>query len=286
MCTPCGGILSELTVTRLADERFYLCSAASAEWHDEQWLRAHLPADGAIRLRNITPRYGTLVLAGPRSREALGQVTEADLSNEAFPWLAARWIEIGFARVLALRINYVGELGWELHVPLECQLPVYQALMAAGAGFGIRDFGMYATDSLRLEKCYRAWKIDLSHEFTPLEASLDRFVALDKPDFVGREALLRQREAGVTQRLVPLLVDTDDADAPFCASVFRGGERVGLVGSAGYGYTLQKSIALAYVTSELTTPGTALEVEIFGARHPAVVATEPLYDQDNRRLRS
>jgi dimethylglycine dehydrogenase len=286
MCTPSGGILSELTITRLADDRFYLCSAAAAEWHDEQWLRRHLPADGTIQLHNVTPCYGTLVLAGPRSREGLGKVTDADLSNGAFPWLAARWIEIGFAKMLALRINYVGELGWELHLPLECQLPVYQAVMAAGAEFGIRDFGLYATDSLRLEKCYRAWKVDLTHEFTPLEASLDRFVALDKPDFVGRDALLRRREAGVAQRLVPLLVDANDADAPFCASVFAGRERVGLVGSAGYGHTLQKSIALAYVNSELAIPGTALEVEIFGARHPAVVATEPLYDPDNRRLRS
>ena len=286
MCTPKGGLLSELTITRLEEDRFYLCSAASAEWHDEQWLRAHLPGDGAVQLRNITPRYGTLVLAGPRSREVLRKVTEADLSNGAFPWLAARRIEIGFARVLALRINYVGELGWELHLPLECQLPVYQAVLAAGAEFGIRDFGMYATDSLRLEKCYRAWKVDLSHEFTPLEASLDRFVALAKAHFIGRDALLRQRDAGVAQRLVPLLVAADDADAPFCASVFAGRERVGLVGSAGYGHALQKSIALAYVTSELSAPGTALEVEIFGGRRPAVVATEPLYDPDNRRLRS
>jgi dimethylglycine dehydrogenase len=286
MCTPGGGILSELTITSLADDRFYLCSAASAEWHDEHWLRRSLPPDGTIQLRNVTPRYGTLVLAGPRSREVLGKVTDADLSNGTFPWLAARWIEIGFARVLALRINYVGELGWELHLPLECQLPVYQAVMAAGAEFGIRDFGLYATDSLRLEKCYRAWKVDLTQELTPLEASLDRFVALDKPDFVGRDALLRQREAGVAQRLVPLLVDASDADAPFCASVFAGRERVGLVGSAGYGHQLQRSIALAYITSELAIPGTALEVEIFGARRPAVVATEPLYDPENRRLRS
>ena len=285
MCTPQGGILSELTITRLAEERFYLCSAASAEWHDEQWLRAHLPADRSVGLGNLTARYGTLVLAGPRAREVLSQITEADLSNAAFPWLAARSIEIGFAKVLALRINYVGELGWELHLPLECQLPVYEGLMAAGAGSGICDFGMYATDSLRLEKGYRAWKIDLSHEFTPLEASLDRFVTLDKPEFVGRDALLRQRDAGIARRLVPLVVETE-VEAPFCASVFAGGERVGLVGSAGYGHTLQRSIALAYVTSELATPGTALEIEIFGARRPAVVATEPLYDPDNLRLRA
>jgi dimethylglycine dehydrogenase len=285
MCAPRGGILSEFTITRLAEERFYLCSAATAERHDEQWLRAHLPAEAAIRLRNVTEQYGTLVLAGSRSREVLGEITAADLSNDAFPWLAARRIEVGFAQALALRINYVGELGWELHLPFPWQLPVYEALMAAGAEFAIRDFGMYATDSLRLEKCYRAWKVDLTQEFTPLEAALDRFVALDKPEFVGRDALLRQRDAGVAQRLVPLLVDTD-VEAPFCASVFAGSERVGLVGSAGYGHALQRSIALAYVASGLAVPGTTLEVEIFGDRRPAVVATEPLYDPDNGRPRS
>jgi dimethylglycine dehydrogenase len=284
MCAPGGGVLSELTITRLDENSFYLCGAAAAEWHDEQWLRRHLP-DGGVDLRNVTARYGTLVLAGPRSREVLGRITDADLSNPTFPWLAARWIEIGFARVLALRVNYVGELGWELHVPVEHLSPVYQALLAAGAELGIRDFGMYATDSLRLEKCYRAWKVDLTHEFTPLEASLDRFVALDKPGFIGRDALLRQRDAGVPQCLVPLVVDTE-VDAPFCASVLADGERVGLVGSAGYGHTLQQSIALAYVKSELATPGTALEVEIFGVPRSATVGAEPLYDPDNRRLRS
>jgi len=285
MCTPKGGVLSELTVTRLAEERFYLVSAASAEWHDEQWLRTHLPADGSVALRNLTARYGTLVLAGPRSREVLGEIAAADLSSAAFPWLGARWIEIGFARLLALQISYVGELGWELHLPIEHLLAVYQALIPAGARLGIRDFGMYAMDSLRLEKGHPAWKLDLTHEVSPLEASLERFVALAKPDFIGRAALLRQRDAGVPQRLVPLVVETD-VEAPFCASVFAGRERIGLVGSAGYGHTLKQSIALACVRSELAAPGTKLEVEIFGDRRPAVVATAPLYDPGNERLRS
>jgi dimethylglycine dehydrogenase len=284
MCTPRGGLLSEFTITRLAEDRFYLLSAATAEWHDQQWLLRHRQPNESVRVRNVTARYGTLVLAGPRSREVLGQITETDLSNEAFPWLSARWIEIGFARLLALRINYVGELGWELHVPVEYQLPVYQAVMAAGAEFGIRDFGMYAMDSLRLEKCYRSWKVDLTHEFTPLEAALDRFVALDKPDFIGRDALLRQKDEGLRQRLVPLIVESD-VDAPFCSSVFLGEERVGLVGSAGYGYALQQSIALAYLRADLAVADTALEVGILGERRPATVATEPLYDPQNQRLR-
>jgi dimethylglycine dehydrogenase len=286
MCSPKGGLVCELTITRLAEDRFYLLSAATAEWHDHQWLLRHRQPSESVIIENVTPRYGTLVLAGPRAREVLGQVTDADLSNAAFPWLAARRLEIGFAQVLALRINYVGELGFELHVPLEHELAVYRALVGAGAAQGMRDFGTYAMDSLRLEKGYPAWKVDLTTEFTPFEASLERFVDLRKPEFVGRGALLRQREQGVRQRLVPLIVDSEEVDAPFCASVHHGGERVGLVGSAGYGHALQQSIALAYVRADLALPGTALEVGLFGERRAAIVGRAPLYDPENARLRA
>ena len=147
-----------------------------------------------MRIENVTARYGSLILAGPRAREALARVTEADLSNAAFPWLSAREIEIGYARMLALRVNYVGELGWELHAPIEHMAATYDALWRAGEEFGIRDFGMYAMDSLRLEKGYRGWKSDLTHEYTPLMAGLDRLIAFDKPDFIGKAALLAERE--------------------------------------------------------------------------------------------
>jgi dimethylglycine dehydrogenase len=286
MLTPKGGILCETTITRLEDDRFFLCSAGAAEWHDYQWMRQHLPDDGGVGLANVTARFGTLILAGPKARDVLGRVTPADLSSDAFPWLAAQPIEIGFSSMLALRINYVGELGWELHVPVENLVPVYEALIEAGAESGIADFGMYAMESLRLEKCYRAWKVDLTQEYTPFEASLDRFVRLNKTGFIGREALLAQQQEGLTQRLVPLIVDAGDADAPACAGVFLDGERVGLVTSGGYGHALDQSIALAYVRPDLCQPGTALEVEILGRRRPAVVAVEPLYDPDNARLKA
>jgi dimethylglycine dehydrogenase len=285
MCQPDGGLLSELTIARLAADRFYLCSAATAEWHDRHWLLTQRRAEEDVAVHDLSARYGTLVLAGPEARTVLGGVTDADLSNAAFPWLAAQPIEIGCARLLALRINYVGELGWELHVPFEAALPVYHALMEAGSGLGIRDFGMYAMDSLRLEKGYPAWRVDLSHEYTPLDAALERFVDFGKDDFVGRDALLRQRVAGATQRLVPLLVETE-VEAPFCASVFDGEERVGIVGSAGYGHTLQHSIALAYVLADRALPGRALEVGIYGERRKAAVGRAPLYDPENLRLRA
>jgi len=282
-----GGILSEFTITRVAPTRFLLISAAAAEWHDIDGLEKHLPPDGSVRIENVTTRFGSLILAGPRARDVLARIAEADLSNPAFPWLSAREIEIGFARMLALRVNYVGELGWELHARTEDMAATYAAIWRAGEEYGIRDFGMYAMDSLRLEKGYRGWKGDLTHEYTPLMAGLDRFVAFDKGDFIGREALLAERAAGPRERLVSLVMDEAGvADAPYCSPVTSGGEMVGLTVSSGYGHAIGKAIALAYVRADLSTPGSALEVEILGRRAGATVGVEPLYDVNNQRLRA
>ena len=282
-----GGILSEFTITRLAPQRFLLISAAAAEWHDLDGLETHLPADGSVRLENVTTRYGSLILAGPKARNVLSKVTEADLSNAAFPWLSAREIEIGYAKMLALRVNYVGELGWELHAPTEHMAATYSALWRAGEDYGIRDFGMYAMDSLRLEKGYRGWKGDLTHEYTPLMAGLDRLVAFDKPDFIGKAALLKERETGPKERLVSLVLDeAGEVDAPYCSPVLAKGEIVGLTVSSGYGHAIEKAIALAYVRSDLAKPGTALDVEILGRRAGARVEADALYDPTNARLRA
>ena len=281
-----GGIVSEFTITRLADDRFYLASAGAAEWHDLDLLNRYLPTDGSVRITNVTGRYGTLILSGPKARAVLSQVTESDLSNAVFPWLSAREIEIGFARMLALRVSYVGELGWELHAPVEALRAVYDALWAAGQAHGIRDFGMYAMDSLRLEKCYRGWKGDLTHEYTPLTASLDRLVAFQKPAFPGRDALVKQRDAGPPERLVPLVLEeAGTADAPYCSPVFSGGEIVGLTVSAGYGHHLGKSIALSYIRSDLAVLGAEFQIEILGELRRATVGTDPLYDPTNARLK-
>jgi dimethylglycine dehydrogenase len=281
-----GRIASEFTVTRLAEDRFYLCSAASAEWHDADLLRAALPPDG-VHIEELTPRLDTLVLAGPNARNVLGALTSADLSNAAFPWLSAREIEIGEATVLALRVNYVGELGWELHAPSEHLVALYEALWQAGTPYGIRDFGIYAVDSLRLDKCYRGWKTDLESGFTPLDAGLDRFVDLSKPEFVGRAALLAQQEQGAMQRLVPLLLDeAGEADAPACTGVFLDDVRVGIVTSGGWSHTLGRSVALAYVRADLATAGTRLQIDVLGERVAAMVQSEPLYDPTNARLRA
>jgi dimethylglycine dehydrogenase len=285
-CAPRGGIVSEMTVTNLGGDRYWLISAAAGERHDEHWLRDHLPAGGSVRIENLSARYGSLIVVGPRSRELLASLTPARLDNEAFPWLSVRTIAIGYTQAIALRVNYVGELGWELHIPTEHLLSVYDLLWEAGEKFGIRDYGLYAMDSLRLEKCYRGWKGDLTTEYTPFMASLDRFVKLDKPGgFIGQEALRREAAAGPRERFVPLVVDAAAADAAAVSIVFAGDAVVGLVTSGGYGYRLNKSIALAYVRTDLALPGTELQVEILGERRRAVVGREPLYDPDNSRLR-
>jgi dimethylglycine dehydrogenase len=282
-----GGIVTEMTLTHLDRGRYWLISAAAGERHDEHWLRSHLPEDGSVRIDNVTSRYGTLILVGPRSRELLSRLTRADLSNAVFPWLSMRRIPVEYTEAIALRVNYVGELGWELHVPVEHLLSVYDALWTSGESLGLADFGLYAMDSLRLEKGYRSWKADLTTEYTPFMASLDRFVRLDKPSgFIGQEALRREATTGPKERFVPLVVDADDADAAAVSIVFDGEAQVGLVTSGGFGYRLNRSIALAYVRSDLAVPGRELQVEILGVRRRAVVASEPLYDPDNARLRS
>jgi dimethylglycine dehydrogenase len=287
-CSPRGGIVMEMTLTHLPDGTFWLLSAAAAQRHDADWLHHHPGAAiGRVEIVNHTGGYGTLVLAGPGSRELLGRVTDADFGTAAFPWLAARTLAIAGVPVLALRVSYVGELGFELHLAVEQLAAVYARLTEAGRELQLGHLGLYAVESLRLEKCYRSWKADLTREYTPLEASLGRFVRLDKAaDFVGREALRRQAAAGVTQRFVPLLVDAGDADAAPVSIVWRGGERVGLITSGGYGYRLGRSIALGYVRCDLTAPGTELEIEILGERRRALVGLEPLYDPDNVRLRA
>ena len=282
-----GRLLSEFTVTRLAVDRFYLCSAANAAAHDEDLLRAALPADGGVVLQEVTARLGTLVLAGPRARAVLAAACNDDLSNAAFPWLSVREITVAGVTLMALRVGYVGELGWELHAPMAALPRLYDALWQAGLAHGIADFGLYALDSLRLDKCYRGWKADLESGYSPLQASLDRRVDFSKPDFVGRAALQAERQRGPAQRMVPLLLDeAGDADAPALSGVFAEAERVGVVTSGGWSHTLRRSLALAYVDTARASPGQRLAVDVLGERRAATVGTEPLYDPENARLRA
>ncbi|MEM7198289.1 MAG: aminomethyltransferase family protein, partial [Pseudomonadota bacterium] len=261
-------------------------SAGAAEYHDWDVLRAGCPQDYGVTLTNVTNHTGCLVLAGPRARDILQKITRADLSNEAFPWMGVRTITIGFCNVLALRVNYVGELGWELHMPMTHQVAIYEALCEAGAEYGLQDFGMYAMDSLRIEKCYRGWKTDLVHEYSPLMSALDRFVDLDKPDFPGRQALLNEKQQGSELRFVPLLVKSEQIAPLFCSTVWDGDDIVGLVTAGGYGHRVKSTIALAYMKPDYAKEGTRVAIDIAGERYSASVTSEPVYDPKNERLKS
>ena len=231
-------------------------------------------------------RFGVLVVAGPRAREVLARVTDADLSGGAFPWLTGQHIHVGLAPVRAMRINFVGDLGWELHHPVEYQLHVFDALLEAGAESGMGLCGMRAMDSLRIEKSYRMWGQDLTREYSAFEAGLERFVRLDKGDFVGRDALVRQREDGVPQRFVTLEVDAADADALGNEPLYDGETLVGRATAGAYGHCVGKSLALAYVRPDSAAPGTALEIEILGDRRAATVIVDSPYDPEHTSLRS
>ena len=286
MCTPRGGIECDVTVTRLAEDRFYVVSAAATELHDFEWIARHLPADDSVELANVTNRKGVLTLAGPRSRDLLQAITDTDCSRKAFPFFRCRELHAGTAPVRVLRVSYVGELGYELHHATEDQSYLYDLLMEAGREHGIVDFGYRALDSMRLEKAYRLWGSDMSADYTPLEAGMGRFVDFEKGDFIGRDALLRQREHGLERGLACLVVEAGDADPHGYEPILAGRERIGYVASGGYGHTVGKTIVLAYLPAAYLDPGTELTVEILGERRKARVVEQPLYDPENKRLLS
>ena len=282
-----GGVHSEFTVYREREESFYLVSAGAFQRLDHDWIRRHMPDDGTVRFENVTNRYGVLVVAGPRSREILSRVSPASFSNRDFPWLTGRRIDVGLAPCLALRVNYVGELGWELHHPIEYQNHIFDALTEAGRDLGLGPLGIRAMDTMRLEKSYRMVGTELSIEYAALESGLDRFVHLNKSDFIGRDALTRWRERGFSNRLVTLEVHgVSDADALGNNPIFDGEELVGRATGGGYGFRVGKSLALAMVRPALAGIGTRLRMDILGARHEVTVIPESPYDPDNEKLRA
>jgi glycine cleavage system T protein len=280
-----GGIESDVTVTRLSEDRFRIVTGTAFGNHDLAWIRKHLDPAERVRVREVTGSLACLGLWGPRAREILGTVTTADLSNEAFPYLTAQEIVAGDAPCLAARVTYVGELGWELYPSAEFAVSLWDALVEAGRPHGLVPAGYRAIDSLRLEKGYRAWGSDITPEDTPLEAGLGFAVAAGK-DFIGREVIERLRAEGVRRRLRCLVLSEPRAMCLGNEPVFSDGAVVARVTSGGIGFTLGKSIALAYLPMDLAGPGTPLSVEVFGERVPAVVADDPLYDPKGERIRS
>jgi dimethylglycine dehydrogenase len=282
-----GGVHSEFTVVREGPSSLYLVSAGAFQRLDHDWIRKHMPTDGSVQMQNLTDAMGVLVLAGPKARTLMQRVSDAEFTNQAFPWLAGRPIEVGLSPTLALRVNYVGELGWELHHPIEYQNQIFDTLMAAGDDLGLKPFGIRAMDMLRIEKSYRMVGTELSIEYAAFESGLQRFVHPNKGDFIGRDALVAWQQRGFKNALVTLEVhDVTDADALGNNPLFKDGRMVGRATSGNYGPRLDKSLALAMLPPDLATVGSEVEIDILGTLHRASVLEESPFDPDNERLRA
>lgn len=285
LCNERGGIEADLTITRLAENHFYIVTGAGFGVHDSDWIRQNLPRDGTAVLIEVTSARAVINIAGPKARDVLAAACENNVSNAAFPFATCRDILIGAAPVRAIRIGYVGELGWELHIPTEFALYVYDLLKAHGAGHGIRDIGYRAIDSLRMEKGYLYWSADITPDYTPIEAGLGFRVHLkSKGDFLGRAVLETQKTGSVAQRLCCF---TSDQKLPLFGgeTILLGDEVVSLASSTAFGVTVGKAILYGYLPDKLCDQ-TEFELEVFGDRHPITRVDAPLYDPANARLKS
>jgi glycine cleavage system aminomethyltransferase T/glycine/D-amino acid oxidase-like deaminating enzyme len=287
---PGGGIEADLTIARLGEDRFRVVTGSGFVPSDLGWIRMHLPGDGSVTVREVTDELACIGLWGPAARLILQAVADGDVSSAAFPYMTGRALRLAGAPVWAQRVTYVGELGWELYPAAADAVRVWDALIAAGRPHGLRPAGYKAIDSLRLEKGYRYWSSDITPAEHPYEAGLGFCVRLGKGEFIGREALVRLKAAGLTRRLCTVTMDPD-VHGPAVAlyggeAVFAEGRIAGRLRSGGHGYTVGREIGLVYLPLALATPGTALEIELFGTRYPAAVAADVLHDPQGHRIKA
>ena len=287
-----AGIEADVTVTREADDRYLVVTAATSETRDLAWLKRNIPENARVGVHDVTSGQAVLGVMGPRARDLLQLLTDADLSNEAFPFATSQVIDLGYARVRASRITYVGELGWELYIPTEFAQGVYDVISEAGRPFGLKLAGYHAMNSLRIEKGYRHWGHDITDEDSPLEAGLSFAVAMGKPGgFIGREALLRRKERGLTRRLVQFVMQDVEPLLYHNEPILRDGEIVGRITSGMFGHTIGRAIGLGYVENggEVVTlefiQGSRFEIEVAGARLGAKASLKPLYDPEGLRVK-
>ncbi len=295
-----GGIESDLTIARLGDDWFRVTAGTAFGASDMGWIQMHAPPDGSVEIRDVTTDYTCLGLWGPKARRVLQKVTRDDVSNEAFPYMSARHIEIEGVQVLAARVSYVGELGWELYFPVEHAVKLWDSLLAADEEFGIRPAGYKALDTLRLEKGYRYWSGDLTPAENPYEAGLGFCVKINKGKFIGREALIKARERGLTRKLCLVTFTPAPVSSPIAKfsdgggwvgvyggeAVYADGKIVGRIRGAGYGYTLGKTIGYTYLPIEFAKVGMVVKVDVLGEHVPAIVSPDPLFDPEGARLRA
>jgi dimethylglycine dehydrogenase len=280
-----GRIIGDFTIAKAAEGRFMMWGSSQAQVYHMRWFEGVLPKDGSVRIEALGMRMIGLSIAGPRSRAVLERLTDDDVSNAAFRFMDYREMDIAGIRAKVNRISYTGDLGYEIWVAPEYQLRLYTAIMAAGADQGIRNFGMRALLCLRLEKHFGTWYREFRPIYGPFEAGLERFVRLDKPDFIGREAAVREQAEGPKRRRVFMEVDATDADVLGDEPIWVDGKVVGWVTSGGFGHCVGQSLAQGYIPSDLVRPGLALEIEILGERHAARLQDAPPFDPEGLRMR-
>lgn len=277
-----GRIITEMSVARLGENEFTLITAATAQSHDREWLKRHL-APG-LSLTDHTAEWSTQILTGPKSRVLLAEVCDGDLAKG---WLTHQTARIAGAEVWLCRVSFAGELGWEIHSKVADTEAVWNAVMRAGKGHGLRPFGMFALNSLRVEKGYRAWKGDLSTDYTILQGGLERFIDWSKPSFRGKAALEAEKQRGLTKRFATLVIEAGEQDPPYMSTIWHDGKVVGELTSGYYGHRVGACIGLGMLKAEVNVPGTRVQVEIFGTLYPAVVQQDaPLWDAKNERIRA
>lgn len=282
-----GNVKGEATLANLSEDKIWYGSAAASEYHDMDWLQKHLPEDGSVQVKSLTNDYTILVIAGPKSRDVLSAVSRGDWSKEAFPWLSVREAFIGIAPAVVMSVSFSGELAYEIHVPNNQLYAAYLALRKAGEEFGMKLFGGMAVDAMRLEKGYRHWKADLITEYNPLESDLSRFVKLDKPAFIGKDALLKMKEEGPRRNFVSMVIDCTHAPAQGGDSIVDAdGKCIGTITSGGWGYRTGKNIAMGFVDPDFAPIGTDLFVEVIGEPIAAKVVEPDLYDPEYARIRA
>jgi len=280
-----GGIECDFTVTRLADDRFFIVTGTAFGQHDMSWLSLQMPEDGSVTIEDVGSNYACIGMWGPKARKILEKVTSTDVSNEAFPYMTAQYINVGDVPVLVSRVTYVGELGWEFYCPMEYGLRLWDTLWDAGKPEGMVAGGYKAIDTLRLEKGYRYWSGEISPDYTPYEAGLGFAVKLNKVNFIGKDALVKQKADGLKQKLCTITLDDDRTIALGKEPIRIDGKIVGWIAAGGFGYSVGKSIAYAYLPMEYAKVGTKLEIECFGEQVGAEVAPSVLWDAKGERIR-
>ncbi|MEN9017581.1 MAG: FAD-dependent oxidoreductase [Hellea sp.] len=283
-----GGVHSEFTIQRESKDSFYMVSAGANHRLDHDWVKKHMPTDGSVQFTDLTNSMGVLVIAGPKSRNILQPITGSNLSNEDFPWLTGQETHVGYAPVKLLRVNFVGELGWEIHHPIEYQNHIFDTLFKHGEKHGLKPFGIRAMNSMRLEKSYRLVGTEMSIEYSAYESGLHRFVNLKKKNgFLGKDALLKWEKRGFKNAFVTLeVLDIDDADVIGNNPIYKGKEVVGRATSGGFGWRMHKSLALGMVHPDQSHSGNELSIEILGKRYNCKVLNDSPHDPENEKLRS